>query len=368
MRSIRLLVIATLAAGASGARSLSADSQRGERLFQSEGCIHCHSVNGAGGKIAPDLGRRIDRDYTPASLASLMWNHAPTMWDAMSRQGIQVARLDEQAATDLFAYFYAVRFFDKPGDAARGKQLFSAKHCAECHGINDSKAPGVKPVAQWGSIGHPILLAEAMWNHAVNMREAFENRKIRWPEITGQNLTDLLVYLRNLPATRQLPSRLETVAEENGQTLFESKGCIQCHTGKLNLPPRLKGKTLTDIAAAMWSHAPLMAKVPAKFERDEMRRIVAYLWTQQIFQDSGNAAHGKKIFTAKHCADCHNDSASGAPDLSSRKGAFSTVSMNATLWRHGPRMLEQMKAKGIDWPRFSAGQMSDLIAYLNAGK
>jgi hypothetical protein len=109
-----------------------------------------------------------------------------------------------------------------------------------------------------------------------------------------------------------------------------------------------------------------MAK--AKLERDEMRQIVGYLWAQQIFRDSGNAAHGEKVFTAKHCANCHNDSASGAPDLSSRKGAFSTVSMNATLWRHGPQRLEQMKEKGIEWPRFSSVQMSDLIAHLNAGK
>jgi hypothetical protein len=28
-------------------------------------------------------------------------------------------------------------------------------------------------------------------------------------------------------------------------------------------------------------------------------------------------------------------------------------------------MLDQMKAKGIAWPRFEGNQMADLIAYLN---
>jgi hypothetical protein len=39
--------------------------------------------------------------------------------------------------------------------------------------------------------------------------------------------------------------------------------------------------------------------------------------------------------------------------------------MVSALWRHGPRMLEQMKQKGVAWPRFQTKEMSDLIAYLN---
>lgn len=368
MWSIRLVAISGLAVTAAAAPSISVDSQRGERLFQSEGCIQCHSVGGKGGKLAPDLGRRMDRNYTPAMLASVMWNHAPTMWSAMIRQGIQAAPLNEQAAADLFAYFYAVRFFDKPGDAGRGKRLFSSNHCSECHGITEGKVEGVQPVVKWASIGHPILMAEAMWNHAANMRQAFAGKNIRWPEITGQDLSDMLVYLRNLPGTRESASRLETSAGGNGQALFESKGCAHCHTGKLELAPRLKGKTLTDIAADMWNHAPKMAQPPPNLAHDEMQQIVSYLWAQQIFQASGSPADGKKVFAAKSCATCHNDASSGAPSLAARQGTFSTISMISTLWRHGPAMLEQMKAKGIQWPQFTARQMSDLIAYLNVYK
>jgi mono/diheme cytochrome c family protein len=207
-----------------------------------------------------------------------------------------------------------------------------------------------------------------MWNHAANMRQAFAAKKLSWPEIKGQDLSDLLVYLRNLPATRQFATGLETGSNENGQALFRSKGCANCHTGRLELAPRLRGKTLTDIAADMWDHAPKMAQPPPSLERDEMRQIVSYLWAQEIFQESGNAAEGKKVFAAKNCATCHNDPSSGAPNLSSRRGSFSAISMVSTLWRHGPRMLEQMKAKGIGWPQFTAHQMSDLIAFLNAAK
>src|SRR5260370_24241099 len=189
MWTARLVAFASVATSAFGAPLRSVDSLRGERLFQSEACVQCHSMDGKGGKTAPDLGKRIGRNYTPALLVSVMWNHAPVMWAAMDRQGIATARLDEQAAADLFAYFYAVRFFDRPGDAARGKRLFSSKHCSECHGITSSKAEEAKPVIRWESLGHPIRLAEAMWNHAANMRQAFPHPKVAWPEITGPGLS-----------------------------------------------------------------------------------------------------------------------------------------------------------------------------------
>ena len=49
-------------------------------------------------------------------------------------------------------------------------------------------------------------------------------------------------------------------------------------------------------------------------------------------------------------------------------GVFCSLTMVSTLWRHGPRMLEDIKAKQLEWPRFTAHQMSDLIAYLKARK
>ena len=54
---------------------------------------------------------------------------------------------------DRSAFFYSTRFFDKPGDAARGKQVFAAKHCGECHGITQSRAEAAPPVVKWESLG-----------------------------------------------------------------------------------------------------------------------------------------------------------------------------------------------------------------------
>src|ERR1700748_2422025 len=135
MIRISILILASGLAStlASRAADFNADSARGARAFETLPCIQCHSINGQGGKIGPDLGRRADRDFTPATLAATMWNHAPAMWEAMRGRNIQAGDLNPQAAQDLFAYFYSARFFEKPGDAARGKRLFAARRCAECH-------------------------------------------------------------------------------------------------------------------------------------------------------------------------------------------------------------------------------------------
>jgi mono/diheme cytochrome c family protein len=117
-----------------------------------------------------------------------------------------------------------------PSDAARGKLAFATKHCAQCHGIATSNASGAPPVAQWESLADPVVLAQQMWNHGARMREAFAAKKLARPQITAQELTDMLVYLQNLPETRHLASNFTFPPSDSGEALFQSKGCSGCHT------------------------------------------------------------------------------------------------------------------------------------------
>ena len=98
-----------------------------------------------------------------------------------------------------------------------------------------------------------------------------------------------------------------------------------------------------------------------------MSALLGYVWTLPYFQGSGNAARGAKVFVDRRCAQCHGVNGSGAPDLVGR-GDLDGIQIVSALWRHGPAMLDQMKSKGIPWPEFRAGEMADLIAYVNAGK
>jgi mono/diheme cytochrome c family protein len=369
MRTIQVMAIVSLGAlSAIAASDIPGDAGRGEEVFRTEGCVQCHSVNGKGGNIGPDLGQRIARNYTPALMASLMWNHAPAMWSAMEKKGIERPTLTSEQAADLFAFFYSARYFAQPGDAGRGKQVFESEHCANCHGLTKQVPAGMgaKPVTQWTSLNDPILLAQEMWNHSSPMKAAFTKRGIERPHLTSQELTDLLVYLRNLPQTRGGREEFTAASPETGKMLFQVKGCANCHKGKQSLENRFANRTMTDFAVAMWNHAFQMAEPAPELRAEEMRRIVGYLWSLQFFGQRGNPEKGRQVFEAQKCAVCHENPSTGAPRLEGRKLDFNSLSMISVLWDHGPAMLQQMKKRDIAWPRFTGSEMSDLIAYLNS--
>ncbi len=318
-----LLLIAIGAGALAWGAPLEADARRGAEFFRSQGCVNCHSTRGEGAGKAPDLGRRLDRDYTPAGIAARMWSHAPVMWAAMGKENITPPKVNTQQASDLFAYFYAARYFEKPGEAQRGKRYFEEKHCIDCHSLTASGGGGPgPPVEKWESLASPIMLIARMWNHQSQMHNAMAARGIQWPHLSSQELDDMLVYLQNLPQTRGTQSVIDLPAPENGEALFREKGCIECHVGKLALENRLSDSTLTDIAAAMWNHAPQMRQPPPALNITEWRELISYVWAKQFFGNSGDSARGRKTFESKKCAVCHNDVSSGRPELDQARRAL----------------------------------------------
>ena len=341
-----------------------ADARAGADFFQAQQCVTCHSVKGQGANKAPDLGRRFDRDYTPAGIAARMWDHAPIMWAQMNAQSMPLPKVGTEQAANLFAFFYSVRYFEKPGEAERGKRVFEAKHCAECHSITGTSVG--PPVDQWASLSDPVVLVHRMWNHADTMKREMATRKIQWPELTSQDLDDLMVYLQNLPQTKGARLEFSLPTSDDGAALFEQKGCAGCHTGSLSLENRLGDSTLNDVAVALWNHAPKMQESHPELSLTEMRAILGYVWARQFFQTRGDAERGHKVFDGKKCAVCHNDPSSDAPALSKPAQPYSSIAMVAVLWQHGPNMLHRMQEKHIAWPQLSPADMVNLIAYLNS--
>ena len=364
-------LVALTAVMASAQMPQSADAQRGAEFFRQEKCTQCHSVAGVSKATsphaAPDLGRDLGRDYTPAGIVSRMWNHAPTMWGAMRAENITPPAVNEGQAADLFAFFYSVRYFEKPADAGRGKRVFAAKHCAECHPIS-ANAQGVGPsVAKWDSLADPVVLVQQMWNHASGMKEAFAKRNLKWSELEPEDMDDMLLYLRSLPETRNVPSTFNMpLTGPAGAELFKAKACADCHKDAMALENKLKDETLAGVAAAMWDHAPQMKQV-APVSSTEMRQLISYVWARQFFQASGDANRGKRVFASKNCAGCHDSQSNGAPSLANT-GPYSAIKMVAVLWKHGPRMYDLMQTRKLGWPKLTAEDVSDLVAYLDTRK
>jgi cytochrome c2 len=339
-----------------------ADAQRGAEVLRRENCLLCHSLGGEGGDSAPDLARRVAQNFTPSALASLMWNHAPTMWAEIAAKNIPLPRLNQADAENLFAYLYSVRFFDRPGDAGRGKQLFDDRHCSECHSLTPpAKGPG-NPVSTWKSLSDPMLLVERMWNHSGAMKREVGKRQNTWIALTGPELTDLTVYLQNFPPKSNV-STFILPDPAAGKPLFDAD-CAQCHKGGLALERQLAGQTLTDIAAGMWNHVPRMLTLPM-IRPDDMSKIISYVWQQQYLGPGGNAARGKKTFEEKRCASCHDDASFPAAHFLREGRVFTPLTLVSVVWSHGPQMLEQMKQRGVTWPRLSPEDAGNLVAYLN---
>ena len=342
-------------------QTVAGDARRGAELFRIQGCIQCHSVSGVGGGrgvTAPDLGVRRSRDFSPSSLAALMWNHAPRMFAAMKSQGMERRALTEQNAADLFAYFHSAGFFERPGDAGRGKALFAGKGCVECH---SGQGPG-KVVAEWRASADPIMLATQMWNHIGYMDEALEKKGKQRPSLTSQEIRDISVYIQTLPQNRGRLPDFALAPPEPGERIYKDKGCAECHQGTNTLEGKLAGRTLTDIMAGMWNHGTKMVRIQPGMTSEETRQLLSYLWARQFLDGSGSASRGQKVFADKHCAQCHDGSK--APQMPA--GRFNSSIALAALWKHGEQMMAMMKQQNIAWPQFKAAEMADLVAFLNS--
>lgn len=355
---LRLILVSFVTASLCAAAVPLGDSARGAELFRSQKCIVCHSVNGQGGKSGPDLGKTVGQGYTPATMAALMWNHAPRMWEAMERASVKAPKLTTQQAADLYAYFYSARFFERKGDAARGQKLFTAKGCAGCHHGNG----GAPDFSRWSAVTDPIELARQMWNHSPQMKGAIEAKKAGLPKLTAEEMNDITVYLQSLPAASKAAPKYVPASASTGEELFKLKGCAGCHAGARQLG-KTGPKSNAELAAALWNH-PGKAPKNSELRPEEMTRLVGYLWTLQFASEGGDAAAGAKAFASKGCNACH---ASGMPKLAHGEGD-SSFGMVAVLWSHGPEMLSRIHAKNLSWASFSGSDIADLLAYMKQKK
>ena len=169
----------------------------------------------------------------------------------------------------------------------------------------------------------------------------------------------------------------------NGERVFNDKGCVGCHAvngvggkGGPDLGRTARPRTFFDLAASIWNHAPKMATrmrerglVRPPLDAREAGDVVAYLYTLNYFDRPGRPATGKRVFAEKHCVTCHSIGGEGGtvgPRLDQMKMFASPIVLAASMWNHGPKMIEAMEARKVPRPTFKGPELLDLIAYINA--
>ena len=167
-----------------------------------------------------------------------------------------------------------------------------------------------------------------------------------------------------------------------GQQVFLEKGCGSCHAIRgagPTLGPDLgrisaKNITMTQLAGAMWNHAPVMKQMAKEkgiawksFRGSEMRDLIAFLYAVNLLDEPGNARRGERLFVEKGCATCHGVRGKGGtvgPDLTKWKRYGSPILWAELMWSHALGMEEKMREFGLQWPTFRGNKMVDLIAYI----
>jgi mono/diheme cytochrome c family protein len=358
---------------------LPGNPQRGGELFYDRGCVECHSVTGVGGQRAPDLSRSTRAPSDLVEVAAAMWNHAPTMWEDMSTRGYQAPELTPRDATDLLAFLFVAGYLDEQGSPQRGRLALAQMGCRKCHATGESERQVGPDLALWSSNLSLIAWAQRFWNHAPRMERAMEAEGVAWPELASQQVADMLAYLRTVGTGFRQVAALPG-DPWSGKSLFRER-CQRCHTAEgeggdvgPELDRRESTGSLSGFAAALWNHAPAMGERMKElgidrpqFTEQEMADLITYFFAIRYFAARGDADVGAEVYL-KHCSSCHGEAGEGGvgPSLRALGPRSSATFMTATLWNHGPRMYEEMRRQGREWPRFEANEMRDLIEYLRS--
>ncbi len=357
------------------------DPARGQRLFVSKGCVQCHAVRGAGGRIGPDLGRSAVKGSFD-ELVAAMWNHSAAMEEKMKESRLVRPKFVKQELADLLAFLYFLNYFDEPGDPRSGKALFAEKHCIECHAIGKEggkTGPRLDALPRGSS---PLQIAQMLWNHGPVMVATMRARDLQVPTFKGNEIIDLFAYLRR-QGQRQTARAFTSAGDaRRGRQLFSEKGCARCHTvfGKNGVGPDLGESELrgsvTQLAGRMWNHWPAMSgamgamgiRVPV-FHGEELADVFAYLFISRYEGKAATRAEGELVYAQKGCASCHGERGEGGigPALSQITVHESKEEIAQRMWNHAPEMSVRMGTRRMPWPRLSAEELSSLIRVLSEG-
>jgi mono/diheme cytochrome c family protein len=287
--------------------------------------------------------------------------------------------LSSASVPDLIFAADAGREVLLPGNPLQGSQLFTGKGCLRCHAVYGVGGAAGPDLGQ-GILKRPVLdIAGVMWNHSPGMAHVYQEQQAIRPKFTPEEMASLLSFLYYLGS---LDPPGDAAA---GARLFREKQCQTCHSiagkgGKHGPPLDNQGRYASPVylTANLWNHGKAMAGVMEAlgisrptFEKSDIVDLLAYIRSagggvERVYVQPGNPQRGEKLFTVKHCVECHSTNSGGGkigPNLQATlKGSLMTIA--GAMWNHGPKMWRKMGERGIAVPSLTPEEMSDLVSYL----
>lgn len=329
----------------------------GRAIFTQRGCVGCHGARGTGTAIAPSLAGvtgKFDRghlialfhDPTPRMRAAGMpvVDGAPAEMDALlaylgaigtpaanvqaSFQTVVPSASDDAGGQQPWLHRASLKPVpditanpqQKVDLVAAGRQLFQERACFACHGQAGSggRAPALAPLV--ARLGDPEL-RELLHNPNQQMRAG----GMPAVDITPDELTGLISYLRSLPMPKQADHHAQEIAGYHS------------------------ARTPTD---------PPAAPDPAPAVSPGARAETPPHTQQSSLDDAGRA-----IFVSRGCIACHGLNANGtrlAPSLIGVADRFPGDELPSLLRHPNAKMREG----GMPTPAVNDAELQELVNYL----
>ncbi|UCG76004.1 MAG: c-type cytochrome [Gemmatimonadota bacterium] len=81
----------------------------------------------------------------------------------------------------------------------------------------------------------------------------------------------------------------------------------------------------------------------------------------------GNPAAGRRVFVDRDCDRCHAIWGNGGtlgPDFATAGAGRSLLQLAGLFWNHTPGMIETVRSRGYEWPKFTEAELADIISYI----
>ena len=193
------LLLGALLCGAVHVRGVIAQTpaaaERGRAVFTAKHCARCHAPGGQQG-VGPAL-EKLRRPQGAYELTGRLWNHAPAMFTVLKLEGLGWPAISAVEMADLMAYLQADPEGDPAPDVSKGRMILISKGCLKCHSFRREGGRLGPDLAERRADYSPASTwAATMWSHTPRMAAAAIQRGVMYPRFTGDEMVNLLGFLR----------------------------------------------------------------------------------------------------------------------------------------------------------------------------